>query len=132
MLPSNSGCNVFTAQVHQVTAKLEQQVSSLTAALEGSKQREGLAAHKLSQREEQLQTVSKLLEVAIQDSLHEEHELQTELKQVHLLPSTLPLNPSRSLEVCPVCVQQYLCGHLNVFSPCYTLLCYQCITVQLS
>jgi len=73
-------------QVHEATAKLEQQVSSLTAALEASKQRECLTAHKLSQREQQLQTVSKLLEVAMQDSLH---ELQTELKQVHLLPSTL-------------------------------------------
>ena len=81
---------MYTAQVHEVTAKLEQQVSSLTAALEDSKQREGLTAHKLSQCEQQLQTVSKLLEVAIQDSLHEEHELQTQLKQVHSLPSTLP------------------------------------------
>ncbi len=61
--PTNSGDNVFTVQVHEVTAKLEQQVSSLTAALEGSKQREGLTAHKLSQCEEQLQTVSKLLKL---------------------------------------------------------------------
>ncbi len=66
MLPKDSGGNMYTAQVHEVTAKLEQQVSSLTAALEDSKQREGLTAHKLS------------------------HALQTELKQVHSLPSTLP------------------------------------------
>ena len=66
-----------------MAAKLEQQVSSLTAALEDSKQREGLTAHKLTRCQQQLQTVSKLLQVAIQDSLHEEHELQTELKQVH-------------------------------------------------
>jgi len=88
--PTNSGDNVFTVQVHEATAKLEQQVSSLTAALEDSKQREGLTAHKLSHVEQQLQTVSKLLEIAIQDSLHEEHGLQTKLKQVHFLPSTLP------------------------------------------
>ena len=62
----------------------------MTAALEDTKQREGLTAHKLSQCEQQLQTVSKLLEVAIEVSLHEEHELQTELKQVLSLPSTLP------------------------------------------
>ncbi len=73
-----------------MTARLEKQVTSLTGALEGSKQREGLTAHKLSQREQQLQTVSKLLGIAIKDSLHEEHGHQTQLKQVHLLPSTLP------------------------------------------
>ncbi|KAL0020171.1 hypothetical protein WJX79_000643 [Trebouxia sp. C0005] len=43
-------------QVHQIIAQLEQRVSSLTAALEDSKQREGLTAHKLSRCEQQLQT----------------------------------------------------------------------------
>ncbi|KAL0020177.1 hypothetical protein WJX79_002775 [Trebouxia sp. C0005] len=43
-------------ELEQVIAKLEQQVSSLTAALEDSKQREGLTAHKLSRCEQQLQT----------------------------------------------------------------------------
>ena len=106
MLPKDSG-NIYTAQVHEVTAQLEQQVSSLTAALEDSKQREGLAAQKLRHCEQQLQTVSKLLEVAIQDSLHEEHELQTGLKQVHSLPSTLPSTHQHHLKL----VQQYVCGH---------------------
>ncbi|DBA83443.1 TPA: hypothetical protein ACH3X2_006379 [Trebouxia sp. C0005] len=63
-------------QVHQVTAKLEQQVSPLTAALEDSKQREGLTAHKLSRCEQQLQTAGSCLREE-----HEEHELHTQLKQ---------------------------------------------------
>jgi len=103
MLPKDSG-DIYTAQVHQATAKLEQQVSSLTAALEGSKQREGLTAHKLSQREQQLQTVSKLLKIAIQDSLREEHDIQTELKINQSLPSTLPSTSSRSRRsLCSLC-----------------------------
>ncbi|KAL0050731.1 hypothetical protein WJX82_005996 [Trebouxia sp. C0006] len=55
-------------QVHEATAKLEQQVSSLTAALEASKQRECLTAHKLSQREQQLQTEIAALHVNVHEA----------------------------------------------------------------
>ncbi|KAA6419935.1 MAG: hypothetical protein FRX49_10125 [Trebouxia sp. A1-2] len=55
-------------QVHQVIAKLEQQVSSLTAALEDSKQREGLTAHKLSRCEQQLQTEVAALQVKLHEA----------------------------------------------------------------
>ncbi|KAA6419968.1 MAG: hypothetical protein FRX49_10158 [Trebouxia sp. A1-2] len=52
-------------QVHQIIAQLEQRVSSLTAALEDSKQREGLTAHKLSRCEQQLQTEVAALQVKL-------------------------------------------------------------------
>ena len=96
--------DIFTVQLHQVTTKLEQQVSLtrlLTAALEDSKQREGWTARKLSRCEQRLRMESTLLRAAVEDSLHEEHELQTELKQVHSMPWALPStrqNHSKSVQ----------------------------------
>ena len=66
-------------------AALQQKVSSLRVVLRNSKQKEAVAVQRLCECEQQLRQQKLLLEVAMEDSLLEEHETEAQLKQVTYL-----------------------------------------------
>ena len=66
-------------------AALQQKVSSLRVALRNSKQKEAVTIQRLCECEQQLRQQKLLLEVAMEDSLLEEHETEAQLKQVNYL-----------------------------------------------
>ena len=66
-------------------AALQQKVSSLRVVLRYSKQKEAVAVQRLCECEQQLRQQKLLFEVAMEDSLLEEHETEAQLKQVTYL-----------------------------------------------
>ena len=66
-------------------AALQQKVSSLRIVLRNSKQKEAVTIHRLCECEQQLRQQKLLLEIAMEDSLLEQHETEAQLKQVTYL-----------------------------------------------